>query len=268
MWSWSRTITCTGTIRHMDDDARRSGHCETWPPTEHTAPCTDLTCQRRTQFALLEWCRIESACAEVWLAPRGPLLTRFLLASSCLFVSLCSFPSRQVAHDWIVQHRLALARHYLRDKRLSPSELKATGVADGCEDEYYLVRTTVIHAEWHRCFSLANLRLGCASFHPFSSSFFSRASTRLWRFSRFRTTRTPRRLPTRKCRTCSSVWTRMRAHPGPVVIWDSPLTHCIDRTCCFFLSYRRSLHHYWRGGGVRGVVSRADGGGRRPGGGR
>lgn len=52
--------------------------------------------------------------------------------------SLCSFSTRQSAHDWIVKHRLSLARHYLMDPRLSPSELQATATADGCDDEYYL----------------------------------------------------------------------------------------------------------------------------------
>ena len=54
------------------------------------------------------------------------------------FFSLCSFPTRQSAHDWIVQNRLQLARHYLMDPRLSEEELTANCTADGCEDEYYL----------------------------------------------------------------------------------------------------------------------------------
>lgn len=64
----------------------------------------------------------------------------FLARVDC---SLCSFPTRQSAHDWITKHRLALARHYLRDPRISPSELEANSAADGMQDEYYLVRHRV-----------------------------------------------------------------------------------------------------------------------------
>ena len=63
----------------------------------------------------------------------------FVCLLSYRVCSLCSFPTRQAAHDYIVQHRLALARHYLRDSKFSPSELEASAAADGCQDEYYLV---------------------------------------------------------------------------------------------------------------------------------
>lgn len=52
--------------------------------------------------------------------------------------SLCSFPTRQSAHDWIVQHRLALARHYLCDDKLSQQEVEDGAKQDGVADEYFL----------------------------------------------------------------------------------------------------------------------------------
>lgn len=55
---------------------------------------------------------------------------------------LCSFPTRQHAYDWVVKHRLALARHYLRDPRLSARELEQLGVDDGCGDQFYLGEAT------------------------------------------------------------------------------------------------------------------------------
>lgn len=52
---------------------------------------------------------------------------------------LCSFPTHQSAYDWILRHRLALARHYLQDPRLSEAELQA---ASAEYDELYLGEST------------------------------------------------------------------------------------------------------------------------------
>jgi len=50
---------------------------------------------------------------------------------------LCSFPTHQAAYDYILKHRLALARHYLQDSKLSEEELLANANAAGM-DELYL----------------------------------------------------------------------------------------------------------------------------------
>jgi len=52
---------------------------------------------------------------------------------------LCSFPTHQAAYDYILKHRLSLARHYLQDPRLSEAEL-ATATSGG--DELYLGENT------------------------------------------------------------------------------------------------------------------------------
>jgi len=52
---------------------------------------------------------------------------------------LISFPTRQMAHDWIMKHRLELARHYLRDPKLTEQELTSMRTQEGnAADAYYL----------------------------------------------------------------------------------------------------------------------------------
>lgn len=50
---------------------------------------------------------------------------------------LCAFPTHQAAYDYILAHRLSLARHYMRDPQLSQAELDAATAAAGM-DELYL----------------------------------------------------------------------------------------------------------------------------------
>jgi hypothetical protein len=54
---------------------------------------------------------------------------------------LCAFPTHQAAYDWIMRHRLSLARHYMQDPRLSEAELQAATQAAGM-DELFLGENT------------------------------------------------------------------------------------------------------------------------------
>ena len=71
----------------------------------------------------------------VWLGTALRVCLLLLLPASVH--CLCAFPTHQSAYDYILAHRLSLARHYMRDPQLSQAELDAATSAAGM-DELYL----------------------------------------------------------------------------------------------------------------------------------